>query len=109
MLADPKIPIRVADPCDIEIVLKPKRQIQIGSANQFVEDYPIINPLDPHFAPIAVIKQLPAAFRDFRHADRTNAKQGFCRCEIDPRLLFLWLDLQKYDVLRSRICDDRAS
>ena len=56
MFADPEIPVRMADPCDIEIILKPKRQVQIGPANEFVENYPIINPLDPHFASIAIIK-----------------------------------------------------
>ena len=51
MLADPKIPIRMADPRDIKFVLKLKRQIQIGTANQLIENYPIINALDPHFTP----------------------------------------------------------
>ncbi len=46
----------MTDPCDIEIILKPKRQIQIRPPNQFVEYYPIINPLDPHFTSIAIIK-----------------------------------------------------
>ena len=49
MLADPEIPIRMADPRDIKFILKLKRQIQIGPANQLIENYSIINALDPHF------------------------------------------------------------
>ena len=29
MLADPEVPVRVTDPCDIEIILKTKLQIQL--------------------------------------------------------------------------------
>src|SRR5438876_11202930 len=46
MFADPEIPVGMADPRDIEIILKSKWQIQIGPANQFIENYPIINSLD---------------------------------------------------------------
>ena len=60
MLADPEIPIRMTDPGNVEIILKPKRQVQIGPPNQLVEDDSIINPLDPHFASVAVVKQLAA-------------------------------------------------
>src|SRR6266487_5666246 len=108
MLADPKIPIGMTDPCDIQIILKPKRQIQIGSTNQFVKDYAIIDSLDPHFAPIAVIEQLAATSLDFGHANRANTKQCFRRREIDTRFLSFRLDLQKDYILRSRIGDDRA-
>ena len=31
MFADPEVPIRMTDPCDVEIILKPEWQIQIGS------------------------------------------------------------------------------
>ena len=56
MLADSEIPIRVTDPRDVEIILKPKRQIQIGPVNQFVENYAIIDSLDPYFTPVAFVK-----------------------------------------------------
>ena len=56
MLADSEIPVRVTDPGEVEIILEPKRQTQIGPVNQFVENYAIINPLDPHFASLAFVK-----------------------------------------------------
>ena len=56
MFADPKIPVRVTDPFHIEIILKLKWQIQLGLADEFVEYYSIINPLDLYFASIAIIK-----------------------------------------------------
>src|SRR5438034_9869086 len=108
MLADAEIPVRVTDPPAVEILLKPKWQIQIGPVIQLIEDYAIINPLDPHFASVAVIEQLAATFLDFGHANRANTKQCFRSREIDTRFLLFRLDLQKDYILRSRIGDDRA-
>ena len=51
MLADPEIPIRMADPGDIEIILKPERRSQIGPANQLIENHAVINSLDPTSRP----------------------------------------------------------
>ena len=56
MLADAEIPIGMADPLDIEIVLEAKRQIEIGPADQLVEDDPVINPLDAHLAAVAFVE-----------------------------------------------------
>jgi hypothetical protein len=56
MFADPEVPIGMANPFHIEIILKSKRQIQIGPADQFVEDDSVVNPLDPHFASVAIVK-----------------------------------------------------
>ena len=56
MFTDPKIPVRMADPRDIEIILKPKRQIQIRPANQFIENYAVINPMDRDLSAIPLVK-----------------------------------------------------
>ena len=56
MFTDPEIPVGMTDPFHIEIVLEAKRQIQIGPANQLVENDAIVNPLDPDFVPVAIVK-----------------------------------------------------
>src|SRR5947208_13841654 len=108
MLANAEIPVRVTDPRDVEIVLKPKWQIQIGPVIQLIEDYSIINPLDPHFASVAVIEQLAATFLDFGHANRANTKQCFRSREIDTRFLLFRLDLQQDNAFWKRIGANRA-
>ena len=56
MFANPEIPIGMANPSDIEIVLKSETGIDIGAPQQFVKDDAIINPFDAHFPPIAFVK-----------------------------------------------------
>lgn len=68
MFADPEIPVGVADPFHVEIILKTEGQLQIRPPNQFIKDDAIINARDAHRAPVAFIKQLPAAFLQLRQA-----------------------------------------
>ena len=68
MLADPVIPVRMIDPSDIEAILKSKVQIQVRPMTQFIKNDAIVNPFDPHFFSVPVVKQLPAALPDFGHA-----------------------------------------
>ena len=56
MFTDSKIPVRMADPLHIEIILKPKWQIEIGPANELVEDDAVVNPFDSHLASIMLVK-----------------------------------------------------
>ena len=56
MLADPVIPVRMINPSDIEIILKPKLQIQVRPMTQFIKNDAIINPLDPHFAAVTIVE-----------------------------------------------------
>jgi hypothetical protein len=56
MLADPEIPIRVADPRDVEISLKPELQVQIAPLTQLIENDAIVDSLDPHVAPVTIVE-----------------------------------------------------
>ena len=66
MFADPEIPVRVADPGHVEFILEVETRHHIRPAEQLVEDDAIVDPLDPHFATVALVEQLAAALPDFR-------------------------------------------
>ena len=62
--------------------------------------------LDPDFASIALITQLPLALSDFRDTNRPDAEQFFRGREIHAGLLFFRFDVQQDNVLRIRFGDD---
>src|ERR1043166_10170265 len=107
MFADPEIPVRMADPLDVEVFLETKWKIEIGPANQFIEDDAVINPLDAHLAPVQLVKQLPPPLLYLGHTHGTNAEQCPRRRKIHPRLLFVRLDLEPDHALRLRAADNR--
>ena len=87
MLADSKIPIRMADPRNIEIFLKAKSRLQIGTSNQLIENHSIVNSLDLDFFSVAVVKQLSAPLYYFGNANGSDAEKRFGRGEVDSCLL----------------------
>jgi hypothetical protein len=56
MLANPEIPVRMTNPSDVEVILKPKLQIQIGPLTQLIENDPIVNSFDTNFAPVVSVE-----------------------------------------------------
>ena len=62
MFADPEIPVRMADPGDVEVVAKIETGPQLRPAQQLVEDDAVINPLDPDLAPFVFVEELTPAF-----------------------------------------------
>src|SRR5664279_2366991 len=99
MLADSKIPVRVPDPFHVQSLLKSKRRVEIRPPNELIENDAIVNALDSHVAPVALVKELRAAFANLRQANRLDAQECVGAGEIDPRLLFLGFDLEQNDVL----------
>ena len=66
MLTDPVKPIRMANPCHVELVLKTKSGIQLRTTQQLVEDDTVIDSVDPYLFSLSLIKELPAALDYFR-------------------------------------------
>ena len=66
MFADPEIPVRVPGPNDVDLILEVKTWRDIGPPEQLVENDAVIDALDPHFAPLPIVKQPPAAFSNLR-------------------------------------------
>ena len=58
MFADPEIPVGMADPFHVELVLESKPGLEIRTAKQFVKNHAIVNPLDPHLAAIFLVEKL---------------------------------------------------
>ena len=46
----------MTDPFHLQFFLESKWQFEIRPSHQFIEDDPIVNPLDPHLAPVAIVK-----------------------------------------------------
>ncbi len=99
MLADPVIPVRMIDPSDIEMILKSKVQIQVRPMTQFIKNDAVVNPFDPYFFSVPVVKQLPAVLLDFGHANRSNAEERFGSGEIHARFLFFRVDVEQHHTL----------
>src|SRR6202043_1435198 len=76
---------------------------------KFVEDNPVVDALDPHLAPIAFVKQLPASFLHGSQGNRPDTEKHFNSGEIDSRLPFLRLDLEPDYVFRVRLPYDRPA
>src|SRR5689334_19685019 len=109
MLADPEIPVRVAHPFDVKILLEPKAGIQVWPSNQFIENDAVIDSLNRNFAAGAAIKQIPAALYHIGKADRLDSEQCFRSGKIDTRLLFSRFDLEQDHVLGIGIGQDGSS
>ncbi len=66
MFADPEIPVRMADPFDVEVVPEIEARFQLRAAQEFVENDPVIDAIDPNLAPVALIEKLAAALSNTR-------------------------------------------
>src|SRR4051794_12832465 len=99
MFADSKVPIRMINPCDIEIILKPKLQIQIRPMTQLIENDAIIDPLNSDFAPVAIVEQPAAALFNFGHANGSNAEELFGSGKIHASFLFFRIDVDQHHAL----------
>src|ERR1700726_3345060 len=109
MLADFKIPIRMADPFQVQLLLKAKIKVQIVPAEQLVENDPIVNSLDRRFDSIAIIKQGPTALFYSGNANRPDPEHTLGRRKIDSGLLFFRLDFKQDDIFRVGIGDNRPA
>ena len=61
MFADPEIPVRVPDPLHVDIFAKIKTRLELGPAEQLIENDPVINALDPDLAALVLVEELTAA------------------------------------------------
>ena len=99
MLADPVIPVGMINPSDFEIILKSKLQMQVRTMTQLIEKDAIKNSFDPDIRSIALVKQFPAAVLDFRHANRSDAKECLGGGEIHAGFLFFRVDVEQHHTL----------
>ena len=56
MFADPEIPVRMADPSHIELILKTERKIEVLASHELVKDDAIVNPVDLHLMSVMRVK-----------------------------------------------------
>ena len=56
MFADSKIPVRVASPDYVDVVLEVKASGNLRPPGEFIEDYPVVDPLDSHLLPIPLVE-----------------------------------------------------
>src|SRR5689334_2635755 len=109
MFADSKIPIRVTNPGQVEVILKPEGKIEVSPALQLVEDHAVIDPLDRRLGSVVIVKQLTVTPPDFGDANRMNPQQSFRCHKIDPGFLFFRLNLKQDNVLWLRMSDNRPT
>ena len=70
MLADPKIPVRVPGPFDIQIVAEIEGRPYILSL-QFIDDGPVVNPVDRR---LSIVQPIPSLY-NIRDCNCFNAAQ----------------------------------
>ena len=110
MLADAEVPVRVPGPFHVDLVLQTVGEfaVEIGTAQEFVENEAVVNPLDRHLAPVARIEQFPATPDDFRDVDRAHTQQRLGTGEVDAGFLLVGVDLQQNNIFRRMAAKDHA-
>ena len=106
MLADAEIPIRVPDPVRVDLALEIEAGAQIRPAQQLVENDAVVEALDPHLAAVALVKKIISPPCHLRQANGCDAQECFRAGKINPRVLFLRLDLQEHHVFGIGIAYD---
>ncbi len=99
-----------AGPLDLHaVVAEVEAGLELGFAEEFVEDDAVEEAVDRHLASAGEIVEAVAALVDLREAHRAHVEEAVRAGEIDAGLLLVGLDLEEDDVLRRVAAEQRGA